>query len=1439
MKKLFTLCMMLCFLLALTSYSEAKEKENAALQKKKALIRDHMLFNSAQGREFWIAIPSNEDPTYSTDVLEIYVTSSKQTTVNLETGLGGSFAKQIQPMDITTFSSNDGTASFSWEVWESEKVLKMGIRIYADQPLSVYVLNAKPMTSEGFLALPTSALGTEYIHCSYYDHNEVRPWASGFIVVATMDNTKLRIELKGRGYAKTAGGNSLGDILTPRSMYAGEVYAVLGDATTRGSFDMTGTRIVSNKPVGLISFHQRTHIPSWDLVDGRDHLAEMIPPVHAWGQEYITVEYKRDSGQGDFFRVVAAENDTEFECTYYDLAGEQVIGRWNGYMREAGDFNEYLQITATYPNDLKSIRGISVFKANKPIMVMQYSYSADWDGNDIFDPFMILVVPVEQYIPSTVFQTPASKAFQDNWFNIIAVGDPDDPEKKKLKSIKVDDKPIYLIHSQFLYNRIPESNLFWAKIRMQPGAHKIIADTKFGGYIYGFSSFDSYGWPAAMAINKLDETDTLEPVLEIEGECGDYVVRATELRNGKEGDDPRQIDQGVSDIQLLDGSFNYILKLPDDFVPFPPVYDMQFELVVDSIWKSAKAIFAVTDRAGNVAIDSVFYYPDSLELDPDEVAFGDVRLNTPHTLTAELKNISESSITVTKIELKYGDFYTLLSGGAPPELVLGPEETHNIEVEYLPKEESLAPDDLDIDSILVETECLIFNWPVTGRGIIPKIRVEDFHAGAVQVNTTKCKDYGLRIRNIGSAPMDVYGIDEVDDPPFSVDLQVTSIFPFTISPGGEKYLEDVCFTPLTTGFFSDDNIVIRSNAGEGDSISLWDGEGILPGPKITDYTWVWKRRLTDNDGVIEITNTGNQSIWVEDLQWEGILPPDFLMLVDQASPNPPPIEIHPEDDPDANKTKKLTIPVKYIPQTEGDHEANIKIIFRDQDLTDTYPGRGNLRGDAWEPVINPSGYNFQDIVINTLSDEIGNVTIKSAGEIQDTLNVYDVYFDPAVANPHFEWDDPDNATRQDFIVIKGQPVEIPVRFFPKVEGNHSIPVIIEHDGGPGPQLEPVYYDTVLVTGRAYYDAARVDTLDFGLVSSCDEPVETFPIENMSRNSALLINKYWWENGASGEFSILNIPDRIEPEETLNGTVLFRPTKAKAGIQQVHKIALEYEFEGSQTPVDTMYAVIIGTPDVYEITVSLNSMNHAMPGLLTTTPQEGDNPFCIRIDASPGELKDAYIRKFEIRLKYHSQWLDWIKGDNDRVRLGDALDPLKWDVRAVEEYDIAGHWKTLHITGKATDANAYISQSGILCVPELQILLSDTSTTEFSPTVEASFLERDSCINITAHDGKITVNTCVIDIRPIIVEGQYALAEVAPNPVIGSEFDLNYSVAIEAPTRIELYNTNKELIRSIINATRRPGKYTNHVSTEGLASGVYFIVMRSGPFSEMRRLVIVK
>ncbi|MFN8358565.1 MAG: hypothetical protein U0264_01500 [Candidatus Kapaibacterium sp.] len=792
------------------------------------------LTNSNQSKEFWLAVPLNESKAQPTLNLEFYVTSQYNSYVTIEVpGSGFIMTKKIKALEVAVFSTKTGTANFDWEIESSQVPDNKGIHIFGDKPLSVYVFNGKEVTSDGYMAMPVNSWGTEYVHCAYYDFNEYRPLGAGFVVIAAHDSTKVTIRLKGKGkgFAKTRSGSSIGDTFEVM-LNQGQVYNVVGDATTISTFDLTGSIIQADKPVGVISYHERTLLPQ-NSQNGRDHLVEMLRPTSAWGKKHITLEFIRDN-KGDFFRIVACRDNTKWSLKYYDKIAGTLLGQRSGILNRGEFFEDYN--TWEGKSAIAGIRGVSVWESDKPTMVMQYQYSANWDRGDKFDPDMVLVTPVEQFMNSTLFQAPSNPTFVDNWYNYIVEGDSTDTNNVKLKTLVIDGDSVYKTYPQLFLNRVTGTNYYWGYKFMSPGPHIVTCANKFGGYVYGFGSFMGYSWPAGSGTRSLDQLDTLPPVLTYTYKCGDYNYKATEIRKFGVPPDTVQIDQGIYDIALIDSlSYNYQLQLvtSPSIVPLPKVTEFEFNILVKDKTKDALAVVQVMDRAGNYVMDTVRYIVERPGMSESLIRLLDTRVGAVRQKQVSILNPSTTQKLVIKsISLLRKKEYRITDGTNFPEIEIAPSGSHTITLEYTPIREGLRADDdgqLDIDSILVTTTCATFSFPVKGRGVVPCADVELLWRAPVTVigDTARKEQFGngLSIRNSGTDTMTVSSISGVR-PPFFVSNPKPA-FPFKVPPGKEVLFTSVSFVPKNTAI---DTVKVQfvtdGNGATCNEISYWIGRGV-------------------------------------------------------------------------------------------------------------------------------------------------------------------------------------------------------------------------------------------------------------------------------------------------------------------------------------------------------------------------------------------------------------------------------------------------------------------------------------------------------------------------------------------------------------------------------------------------------------------------------------
>lgn len=1041
---------LIALLLLSTVDTQAQSYEQMKQKFRHAMTQDR----NSSGREFYVGFPYNDSKNQTGQNLAIYITSSVDTRATIfNAALGINETKNVPAHEIVEFSSAKGGIGWDVEVYDVEKTVDAGLRITSPDPISVYCMNSKYVTSEGYLAIPTNYWGTDYIHNSFFDFDESLEWAGGFMILAK-EQTNVTIFIrdganKTAGFGTTVKGKKHGDVVRV-SLKVGEVYMVQGTGKTRGTFDLSGTLITSDKPIGLLSYHNRCMIPATVVNNGRDHLIEMPPPVTAWGTEYATVEYDRKSDKGDYFRVVAGEDNVTFNIDWYEKAGggnnKKISSIGPVKLTQKGDWYEYNGSGATAPHNLESIRGVSRFKADGPIQVMQYSYSANYDGAAAYDPFMILVTAVEQYTKETTFQTPANygtNEYRENFFNIIAIGDTVDPVRHQelMNSITIDDERVVDIQPAFSGARIPGTNLYWAFINsLKQGTHKIKGDTPFGGYIYGFANFDSYGWPAATAFGNLSEIDTLPPIVTFPPGCFEWLVTNVDdpqhKRNGKEGDNPRQIDVGVSVIPSLQaGSFNFDEPVAVDkngkeikWNSMTPNYVFYYKVKVTDPYQNAQANLRVIDDVGNYTDTTIIYNVDKITSDPDPIVFGRVRVKTAKTLDVKIQSQSPAEVEISEIKLRQNKTIKITTDLSFVPFTLAPMGDTTITLEYIPIKEyvdlSTNPDlQFDFDTLVVTTGCLEWEYAINGQGEQPEIQVEDYFAESAKVgekttSKTTAQD-GIFITNNGTSKLLVYGLKFVRAP-FSVllgapDANNEIIFATPLEVAAKSQLKftyktnpnhQITFEPIST--VNADNsidVTFLSNAAEevtNDSISRWYGFATASGPQViganyndtrvgatsgVKYATV-KNLLPPGEtdpskgtpvdvktSIIKIVNANGTYKLHPTLKIQGLNTAGDVVSADLN--NTVSTKLYPELTPDKDKVTLIRIPVLFTPTARGSQLNEVSVEFADVTIGDQGVLFGGLLGKGYIPEVDVTNMVFANASkINTgLNPEKGKTFI--------------------------------------------------------------------------------------------------------------------------------------------------------------------------------------------------------------------------------------------------------------------------------------------------------------------------------------------------------------------------------------------------------------------------------------------------------------------------------
>ena len=167
-----------------------------------------------------------------------------------------------------------------------------GIEINSTKDIAVFSLNHRQYIADGYLALPTNALGTVYIVASY----QPTSYTANFGIISVNDETNIRITLNTRGTVTYRG----------ISYSKGSSFSITLDKLETfhmsHSYDLSGTIITASKPVSVISGDKCTHIG----VGACDMLTAFLLPVRNWGQEFVVATTgSMNKHVGDIFRVFA------------------------------------------------------------------------------------------------------------------------------------------------------------------------------------------------------------------------------------------------------------------------------------------------------------------------------------------------------------------------------------------------------------------------------------------------------------------------------------------------------------------------------------------------------------------------------------------------------------------------------------------------------------------------------------------------------------------------------------------------------------------------------------------------------------------------------------------------------------------------------------------------------------------------------------------------------------------------------------------------------------------------------------------------------------------------------------------------------------------------------------------------------------------------------
>lgn len=503
-----------------------------------------------KGTDFWLTFLPNYHNSYRSenprekygDSLFIFISASEPSKGMIE------FSNRNGDIDVNFFQIDDISKMYVFKVsyWDYElrgfnlsgsKVASgneceipalNSFHITSDKEVTVYALSQAQKTSDAFMVLPTDVLGNFYLIMSYksdgnrtseYNSDFYSSTPSQFAIVATEDSTIVSIIPKAKTFRN--------GLSTQRiTINKGQVYLVQALIDLNNlELDLTGTQIVSNKPIAVFSGHQRATVPVPNNYSNpsRDILVEQLPPVSTWGKNAIVVPFAKSQNEmregESLFRILSAEDNTD---VFIDGAKVTTLKKGDYY---EGILNRAMTITS-----------------NNPILVAGFKKTT---GNRNYflqfgDPFFVIFPPIEQYMNQyRIINAQAYEYVEQNYNKVyveqyVTIIIP----SLYLNSLKVDG----LYPNWVNFTSIPSSDYVYATIPVSDGVHFIEADTTIGILVYGYGQANSYGYIGGCNFKRLN---FFEPLITMIPSDSCFIVKGV-------GTKRRANDASLSRIIIVD-----------------------------------------------------------------------------------------------------------------------------------------------------------------------------------------------------------------------------------------------------------------------------------------------------------------------------------------------------------------------------------------------------------------------------------------------------------------------------------------------------------------------------------------------------------------------------------------------------------------------------------------------------------------------------------------------------------------------------------------------------------------------------------------------------------------------------------------------------------------------------------------------------------------------
>ena len=261
---------------------------------------------SSYGKDFYIAVPSTFRFGLTPQLIIGTFASNASYSVETAAGVIQTGIVSFDSPATVTFGTNILVAGSEY----AHREKGIHVRATGVEPIFILVTTSNILGFGDYLAYPCQNFETEnYEYYAVSTTSTSLGFRSQVVLVACENDTEVTItptETVNLPNDVQDSDSSLMDILAGdnHTVTINQMQTLL--LSTMGA-DLTGTKIVSNRPLTVISGHQCGNVP--ESLNFCEQLAVQVPPTSTWGSEFLLAPFTgRTTGQ--YYKVVASSNYT-------------------------------------------------------------------------------------------------------------------------------------------------------------------------------------------------------------------------------------------------------------------------------------------------------------------------------------------------------------------------------------------------------------------------------------------------------------------------------------------------------------------------------------------------------------------------------------------------------------------------------------------------------------------------------------------------------------------------------------------------------------------------------------------------------------------------------------------------------------------------------------------------------------------------------------------------------------------------------------------------------------------------------------------------------------------------------------------------------------------------------------------------------------------------